>query len=127
MQHRKTLSGLLAAPLLAAVLAAPAMAGPADPPTASSHEQRTYKDVRGEASADTSRPAQTPHGLPTWPVNPKPLTPPASQPVATTGDGGDVDVDWPVAALAMAGTLLLGGGMGVAATRRRIGHTQAAG
>jgi hypothetical protein len=124
MQHRKTLSGLVVAPLLAAAIAAPAMAQPAVEPGSAAHIE-TKQDLRGEAAADTSRAPETPAGVPTWPVNPKPIAPPVVQSVATGGDGGDVE--WPVAALAMAGTLLLGGGMGVVATRRRIGHTQAAG
>lgn len=126
MQHRKTLSGLVVTPLVAAVLAAPAMAGPIGPPTPDHSGATAKQDLRSENAADPSRAPKTPAGVPSWPVNPRPLTPPVSQPtVADTGDGGDVE--WPVAALAMAGTLLLGGGMGVAATRRRIGHTQAAG
>jgi hypothetical protein len=126
MQHRKTLSGLIVTPLLAAVLAGPAMAMPIDPSSTSpQREPMTQQDRRGEAAADTSRAPESPAGLPTWPVDPKPVTPISQPTVADSGDGGDVD--WPVAALAMAGTLLLGGGMGVVATRRRIGHTQATG
>ena len=56
-------------------------------------------------------------GAPTWPEHPRVLVPPA-QTVAT--DGGDgIDVEWPVAVLALAGTLLLGGGVGVAGYRLR--------
>jgi len=56
-------------------------------------------------------------GAPTWPEHPRVLVPPA-QTIAT--DGGDgIDVEWPVAVLALAGTLLLGGGVGVAGYRLR--------
>ena len=131
MTHSKRLSSLALAPLLAASIAVPAaVAMPIaqqDMHASTVHKPaNVQQDLRSEAAKDPSRPAESPTGLPTWPVDPQPLTPPAA-PQPASGDGGGVDVDWPVAVLAMAGTLLLGGGMGVAATRRRIGHTQAAG
>jgi hypothetical protein len=129
MQHRKSLPSLLVAPLLAVAVAAPAaLAQPIDPPTTSTHREAMAKqDQRTEATADTSRAPKSPAGLPTWPTQPRVITPPvAQQPVADgVGDGGDIE--WPVAVLAMAGTLLLGGSLGVAGTRYRVSHTHVAG
>ena len=59
-------------------------------------------------------------GAPTWPEHPRVLVPPAETVATDGGDGGDgIDVEWPVAVLALAGTLLLGGGVGVAGYRLR--------
>ena len=75
-------------------------------------------DLRTEAAADPSRAPEPPLGLPTWPVDPKPIVPAAPvQPVATDGDG--IDIEWPIAALALAGALALGGGLAFAGTRLR--------
>jgi hypothetical protein len=75
-------------------------------------------DLRSENAADPSRAPEPPVGLPTWPLDPKPLTPVPAEPVADDGDGG---VDWQVPAL-IAGALLLLGGLGVAGTRYRTRH-----
>jgi len=74
-------------------------------------------DLRTEAAADPSRAPEPPVGLPTWPLDPKPIVPAAPQPVATDGDG--IDIEWPIAALALAGALALGGGLAFAGTRLR--------
>ena len=148
MQYRKHLSALATAPLLAAAIAAPAAtAQPIDPGafhTAAAVQQDlrgeaatggarapivrqsvvSAQDLRSEASADTARAPETAPGVPTWPVNPKPLTP-VSQPVAD--GGGDGDIDWPLSVLALFGSLLLGGSLGVAGTRYRTARTHATG
>ena len=150
MQHRKRLSVLGIAPLLAAAIAVPAAtAQPIDPGVAqavTSGQQDlrgeaatsgarapvardsvvSAQDLRSEASADTSRAPKTAPGAPTWPVNPKPLTPVSQQPVA---DGiGDADgIDWPLSVLALFGSLLLGGSLGVAGMRYRTARTHATG
>jgi hypothetical protein len=107
------------------------------------------KDLRSEATADPSRapsnpgnssypgsfpappilpapgshvPAKNP-GPPVWPTNPHPIAS-ARAPVADSVDGGAGGVDLPVALLAIAGTLALGGGLTVAALkhRTRVAH-----
>ncbi len=94
---------------------------------------RTVQDARGEAAAGggtgstgpVSKPAL--QGPPTWPMHPTPLPlpQPAPQPVATDG-GDDIGLDLPVALLILAGTLAIGGGMAVVATkgrtRTRVAH-----
>lgn len=74
-------------------------------------------DLRTENAVDSTRAPEPPVGLPTWPLDPKPIAPVSPQPVAVDGDGGDVD--WPIAALALAGALALGGGLAFAAQRLR--------
>jgi hypothetical protein len=101
------------------------------------------KDLRSEAAADPSRAPSNPGnssypgsfpgppilpahpslapanpGPPVWPTHPQPITS-APAPVADSVDGGDGGVDLPVALLAIAGTLALGGGLTVAALRHR--------
>jgi hypothetical protein len=101
------------------------------------------KDLRSEAAADPSRAPSNPGnssypgsfpgppilpahpslapanpGPPVWPTHPQPI-PSAPAPVADSVDGGDGGVDLPVALLAIAGTLALGGGLTVAALRHR--------
>jgi hypothetical protein len=94
---------------------------------------RTVQDARGEAAAGggtgstgpVSKPAL--QGPPTWPMypTPLPLPQPAPQPVLTDG-GDDIGLDLPVALLILAGTLAVGGGMAVVATkgrtRTRVAH-----
>ena len=81
------------------------------------HASVVKSDLRTEAAADPSRAPKNPVGMPTWPVNPQPLTPPAKpQPVAVDGDGGSFE--WPIAVLAL-GALVLGGGVLIAANRLR--------
>jgi hypothetical protein len=85
---------------------------------------RTVQDARGEAAAGggtgSTGPASKPalQGPPTWPIHPTPLPRPAQQPIVTDG-GDDIGVDLPVALLILAGTLAVGGGLAVAATRGR--------
>jgi hypothetical protein len=101
------------------------------------------KDLRSEAAADPSRAPSNPGnssypgsfpgppilpahpslapanpGPPVWPMHPQPI-PSAPAQVADSVDGGDGGVDLPVALLAIAGTLALGGGLTVAALRHR--------
>ena len=58
-----------------------------------------------------------------WPTNPQPIAS-APAPVADSVDGGDGGIDLPVALLAIAGTLALGGVITVAALkhRTRVAH-----
>jgi hypothetical protein len=77
------------------------------------------QDLRTEAAADPSRAPELPAGLPTWPLNPKPIVPVSQEPVAD-GDGGGVD--WQVPVFAAIGALLLAGGLAVAGTRYRATH-----
>jgi hypothetical protein len=79
--------------------------------------QVTKPDLRSENAADPSRAPEPPVGLPTWPLDPKPIIPASPQPVAGDGDGDGID--WPIAALVLAGALALGGGVGIAGHRLR--------
>jgi len=145
MPHRNNMSRLAVASLIAAALSAPAaMANPAIDTTVSPVQKPTpgnqhvrsegamaqsivpqtkapvHVDLRSEGAKDQTRapqPTALRPGAPTWPEHPKVLVPPA-QTVATDGGGG-IDVEWPVVVLALAGTLLLGGGVGVAGYRLR--------
>jgi hypothetical protein len=54
-------------------------------------------------------------GPPTWPVNPRPITP---APAAKVTDGGN-GVDWTTIALGIAGSLLAVGGLAAVTSRRR--------
>lgn len=83
------------------------------PSRAVAHASVVKSDFRTEAAAAPSR---APVGMPTWPVNPKPIAPPAPQPVAADGDGGGFE--WPIAVLAL-GALVLGGGVMIAGHRLR--------
>ena len=84
------------------------------------------QDLRSEASADTSRAPKTAPGAPTWPVNPKPLTPVSQQRVADGIADGD-GIDWPLSVLALFGSLLIGGSLGVAGMRYRTARNHATG
>ena len=74
-------------------------------------------DLRSENTADPSRAPEPPVGMPTWPLDPKPLTPPAPQPVAVDGGGGDFEL--PTALLALMGALALGGALGIVGRKLR--------
>jgi hypothetical protein len=76
-------------------------------------------DLRSEAAVDPTRAPDPPVGMPTWPVDPQPITPVDQQPVAD-GDGGGVD--WQIPVIAIVGSLLLLGGLAVAGTRYRATH-----
>lgn len=145
MSHRRNIARLAVASLLAVAISAPAAiakpaldttGSPSQGSTAGAQDKRSEGakdrsivpqtkatvngDRRSEAAKDQTRAPQPEApfpGQPTWPAYPRALAPPA-QPVAT-GDGGDVDVEWPVAVLALAGTMLLGGGLAVAGYRLR--------
>ena|SRR5688500_15557349 len=87
------------------------------PSRQAAHASAAKLDLRTENAVDPTRAPAPPIGLPTWPLDPKPITPVSPQPVAVDGDGGDID--WPIAALALAGALALGGGLAFAAQRLR--------
>jgi hypothetical protein len=147
MPDRSKMSRLAIAALLAAAVTAPSAASAMQyapssvqgdmhastvvPPGAANQDLRTEgaispsrpadhprgADLRTENAADPSRAPEPPAGLPTWPVDPKPIAPVSPQPVAGDGDGGDVE--WPIAVLALMGALALGGGIAVAGQRLR--------
>jgi hypothetical protein len=86
--------------------------------TTVTHTEVLPGDLRSENSADPSRAPEAPVGLPTWPLDPKPIVQPAPQTVAT--DGGDgIDVDWPIALIALFGAAAVGGGLAIAGRRMR--------
>jgi hypothetical protein len=155
MSHRKTLSGLFVAPLLVAAIAAPTasamplqearqadmhastvvkpeaqtqdLRGEATIDTVVSpqtHSPVATQDLRGEAAAEKPAPG-TPIGLPTWPLDPKPIVPVANEPVATTTGGGDDGIEWPLSGILLAGALLLGGTIGVAGAHFRVRQSHA--
>jgi hypothetical protein len=127
MKHRKTLSSLAAAALLVAAIAVPvASAMPIDDARQKDMHASTvvkpadpFQDRRSEAAADPTRAPELPVGLPTWPVDPKPITPVSQAPVADGDDGG---IDWQVPVIAAIGALLLAGGLVAAGTRYRATH-----
>ena len=77
-------------------------------------------DLRGE-SAKGPGISTPPPGLPTWPLDPKPIVKP--QPVAAT-DTGDGSFDWPLAGLIAGGVIALAGAALVARHQLR-GHIPA--
>jgi hypothetical protein len=87
------------------------------PSRQAAHASAAKPDLRTENAVDSTRAPEPPIGLPTWPLDPKPIAPVSPQPVAVDGDGGDID--WPIAALALAGALALGGGLAFAGQRLR--------
>ena len=137
-----TIRRTLAAALAASAIAAPAASAmPAPPDMHASTAQaaaQERQDLRGEAARDAAlhpRKAQavdapgataadsqsksTPvaPGQPTWAVNPKPLTPPASTQVAATSS--DDGIDWTSIAIGVGGSLLVLGGAAVLMSRIR--------
>jgi hypothetical protein len=88
------------------------------------HSPAPAQDLRGEAAADKPAP-KTPVGLPTWPLDPKPIVPVANAPVATTTGGGDDGIEWPLSGILLAGALLLGGTIGVAGAHFRVRQSHA--
>jgi hypothetical protein len=91
------------------------------PATAASHTVYDGRDLRTEAAVDRTPAPEPPPGLPNFPTNTQPLPRVAHQPVATATGGDGDGIDWPIAIIAMAGALLIGGTVGVAA-RSRFGH-----
>ena len=95
--------------------------GEATKPGSGPAAQKPQTDFRGEATKPQNRaPARPPLGMPTWPMYPTPLTPPAQAPVAADGGngiGGDDDV--PVVLLVIAGALALGGAAAATGLRLR--------
>lgn len=66
-------------------------------------------DLRSEAAKGPGI-STPPPGLPTWPLDPKPIVPatPAPEPVVVT-DPGDGSFDWPLAGLIAGGVIALAG------------------
>ena len=85
-------------------------------PSRAAHHAMTA-DLRGEFAADPAPAPEPPVGMPTWPVDPQPIAPAAPQPVATDGDGGGIE--WPIALIALAGAMAIGGAVGIAGRRFR--------
>ena len=66
---------------------------------------------------------EAPLGLPTWPVDPQPITPlVVDEPVATVGDDG---LEWPLTGILLAGALLLGGTVGILGAHFRVRQSHA--
>ena len=66
-------------------------------------------DLRSE-SAKGPRISTPPAGLPTWPLDPKPIVPPAPEPAPVVAtDSGDGSFDWPPAGLIAGGIVALAG------------------
>jgi hypothetical protein len=152
MPKGNKVSRLLVASLAVAALAAPAaVAQPIDARQKDMHASTVTKpeaaqqDLRTEASALPAYPSRaaaksaqadlrsenakpvpsSPRvlpGPPTWPTDPKPITPSKAPAVADDGDGGGIDL--PVVLIAIAGALALAGGIGVMAlrSRTRVAH-----
>ena len=79
-------------------------------------------DLRSEA-AKGPRVSTPPPGLPTWPLNPRPIVPvvPGTPPVAAT-DPGDGSFDWPPAGLIAGGLVALAGAALLARRQRFPAH-----
>jgi hypothetical protein len=76
---------------------------------AQAHAGVVKADHRTEAAKGPSM-STSPPGLPTWPVDPKPIAPaPADVITATDGDGGGID--WPIVLLIAAGAVALAGAL----------------
>lgn len=85
-------------------------------------QPQTGTDLRGEAAADKPAP-EAPLGLPTWPVDPQPITPiVVDEPVATGGDDG---LEWPLSGILLAGAALLGGTVGILGAHFRVRQSHA--
>ena len=79
-------------------------------------------DLRSEA-AKGPRVSTPPAGLPSWPLNPRPIVPvvPDTPPVAAT-DPGDGSFDWPPAGLIAGGLVALAGAALLVSRRRFPAH-----
>ena len=74
-------------------------------------------DYRTEAAKGPST-STPPVGMPTWPVDPKPIVAaPADAVTATDGDGGTID--WPITLLIAAGAVALAGALALVLQQRR--------
>jgi hypothetical protein len=142
MPRRAILHTTLTAALAASALAAsPALAEPFDPsngrfdnwtpdqPTTTrtwspgddlrpyhlreSSKAFTIKDGRSPDTREAAKDAAIQPGQPTWPVNPKVLTPPRSE-GSTRGGSTDNDDIWLVIGIGVAGAALAGGAAGAA-------------
>ncbi len=109
MLHRLMLQNALIAALAASVLAnTPAIAKPvdrpavrSDSPAATSPRPYTIEDGRSADARDAAKDAAVQPGQPTWPVNPKVLTPPRTE-GSTRGGSTDNDDIWLVVGVALA-------------------------
>jgi len=87
--------------------------------------QVTTADLRTEAAKGPSTSPAPPAGLPTWPVDPKPIVPAPAAPVAATdGDGGTIE--WPTALLIAAGALAVAGGLAAMVHQQRAAQSRLA-
>ena len=109
--------------IVAGDLRTEAAKSPIESPLVVKDELPAGGDLRSEAAKGPDTPTP-PVGMPTWPVDPKPIVPAGPEPVAATdGDGGSFD--WPLAgliaggAIALLGAALIGG-------RQVLGHTRPA-
>ena len=134
MLHRLMLQNALIAALAASVLSnTPALAKPmpqsASPaatsprtwsprdnlpayPTPKTSKPYTIEDGRSADARDAAKDAATQPGQPTWPVNPRTLTPPPDG--STRGGSTDNDDIWVVLGIGLACTALAGGAAGAA-------------
>ena len=139
MPRRITLKHTLIAALAASVLGAtPALAEPIDPsnhrfdgsgawspgqelpaypqpayPVPDPAKKYTIEDGRSADTRDAAKDAAIQPGQPTWPLNPKVLTPPRTE-GSTRGGATDNDDIWLVLGIGLAGAALAGGAAGAA-------------
>lgn len=74
-------------------------------------------DLRSENAADPGRAPAPPAGMPVFETYTEPLA--ASEPKAVAADDGGIDVNWPIATIALLGAFAIGGGIVFAARRTR--------
>jgi hypothetical protein len=77
----------------------------------------TQQDLRTENAVDPGPAPAPPAGLPVFETYTDPIASPKPQPVAA--DDGGIDVDWPIAMIALFGAFAIGGGIVFAARRTR--------
>ena len=77
-------------------------------PTPKSSKPYTLEDGRSADARDAAKDAVIQPGQPTWPANPKVLTPPRAE-GSTRGGSTDNDDIWVVVGIALAATALAGG------------------
>ena len=74
-------------------------------------------DLRTENAADPGRAPAPPAGMPVFETYTEPLA--ASEPKPVAADDGGIDVDWPIATIAIFGAFAIGGGIAFAVRRTR--------
>lgn len=82
-------------------------------PTPKSSKPHTIEDGRSADARDAGKDATVQPGQPTWPANPKVLTPPRPD-GSTRGGSTDNDDIWLVLGIGLAATALAGGAAGAA-------------